>query len=121
MGIIMLKRFGNGVSACYVLMLFLCGIANANAASFTADQTVGCTPLSVQFTASAPGAVSWYWNLGNGNSSTLANPANIYTSPGSYTVTLIAYDALGHADTVRFTNYITVVPRPTAGFISSSN
>ncbi len=119
---IMLKRFnGNRVFASLMLILFLCGTANATAASFTADNTIGCTPLSVQFTANTPGAVSWYWNLGNGNSSTLQNPANLYTSSGNYTITLIAYDAQGNADTIRYTNFITVVSRPSADFIVNTN
>ena len=89
-------------------------------ASFTADQTSGCSPLSVQFTNTSTGAVSYYWMLGNGNTSTLLNPSNLYTSTGSYTVTLIATDANGITDTAEYINYITVVPKPSADFSATT-
>ena len=50
-------------------------------ASFTADVTGGCTPLSVNFTnnSTSPNPtsnpiVSWNWNFGPGQTSTLQNP-----------------------------------------------
>jgi PKD repeat protein len=118
----MLKRFkGKSVSACLVLILFFCSNAKAVTASLTADQTIGCTPLTVQFTSTSTNAVSWHWDLGNGNSSTLPNPANIYTTPGSYNITLVAYDSQGNSDSITYINYITVVQRPSAGFNSNAN
>ena len=98
--------------------LVFCGsdvMANPQA-SFTADQTTGCSPLTVQFTSTSTGATSYYWDLGNGNSSTLANPSNLYSAAGTYTITLIAYDGAGNSDTARYTNYITVVAKPVASF-----
>ncbi|MBK6837125.1 MAG: PKD domain-containing protein [Bacteroidetes bacterium] len=89
-------------------------------ASFTADQTTGCTPLSVQFTSTSTGAVSYYWDLGNGNTSTLPNPTNLYSTPGTYTISLIAYDGAGNSDTAVYTNYITVIGKPTAHFSTPS-
>ena len=106
-----------------ILVLLLTGIglsvSAAPTASFSADQTSGCTPLSVQFTSTSTGAVSFYWDLGNGNTSTLANPTNLYSTPGSYTISLIAYDAAGNSDTATYTNYITVIGKPAAHFSSS--
>ncbi len=88
-------------------------------ASFISDNQTGCTPLNVQFTNTCSGTTSFYWDLGNGNTSTLANPANLYTTPGSYTIRLIAYDGLGNTDSVVAINYITVVGKPTANFSSA--
>jgi PKD repeat protein len=88
-------------------------------ASFTADRTNGCNPLSVQFTSTSTGAVSYYWDLGNGNSSTLANPSNLFTAPGNYTIRLIASDGNGNSDTATLINYIHVDGRPTADFYSN--
>src|SRR5260221_13987902 len=87
-------------------------------ASFTANQTSGCSPLNVQFTNASTGATSYYWNLGNGNTSSLTNPANLFTSAGSYTIILVAMDSTGGRDTARYTNYITVLAKPAAGFYS---
>ena len=89
-------------------------------ASFTANQTTGCSPLAVQFTNTSTGAVSYYWTLGNGNTSTIQNPSNLYTGTGSYTITLVATDANGISDTASYVNYITVVPKPNADFIATS-
>ncbi|CAN5517672.1 hypothetical protein BH11BAC1_BH11BAC1_00350 [soil metagenome] len=89
-------------------------------ASFTADQTSGCSPLSVQFTNTSTGAVTYYWLLGNGNTSTLPNPSNLYINTGTYTVTLIATDANGVTDTASYTNFISVVSNPTANFTTGA-
>lgn len=51
-----------------------------------------CEQLTVQFngTATPAGTAQWNWNFGNGNSSADQNPsAQLYNTPGSYTITLI--------------------------------
>src|SRR5438105_15198173 len=62
-------------------------------ASFSANQTSGCAPLSVKFTSTSSGAASYYWVLGNGNTSTLTNASNLYTIDCGYTVTIVSIDA----------------------------
>ena len=42
----------------------------------------------VNFTNTSQMISSSEWDFGDGNSSTLTNPAHIYSSPGTYTVTL---------------------------------
>jgi len=42
----------------------------------------------VTFTDNSAGAISWLWDFGDGNTSTLQNPVHYYSSLGSYTVTL---------------------------------
>ena len=77
-------------------------------ANFSASVTQGCAPLAVSFTNQTIGnATSYLWNFGNGATSTQANPTYTYTTPGTYTVTLIAYGG-GGSDTLVQTNYITV-------------
>lgn len=89
-------------------------------AAFSASQTTGCSPLSVQFSNASTGAVSYYWDLGNGNTSSLANPTNLYTLPGSYTIRLIVFDALGNTDTLVKTNFITVTGKPVSDFTAAN-
>ena len=119
----MLKRKpGRAVSElAIILLLFYCKTASAlPAASFTSNVSSGCLPLNVQFNSTTAGAVAWYWDLGNGNSSTLQNPSNVYTAPGNYTITLIAFYGNGTADTARYPNYISVFGKPTAGFVANA-
>ncbi len=68
---------------------------------------------------------SWLWDFGDGSSSTDQNPTHSYTALGSYTVSLIAFNALG-SDTAIRTDYIKVVsplfnPDLTYGTISDIN
>lgn len=61
--------------------------------SFSANDSTGCAPFSVQFTdgsaASAGTAnVNWLWDFGNGTQATQQNPAVTFTSTGNYTVSL---------------------------------
>lgn len=44
--------------------------------------------LSISFTDESEGASSWFWEFGDGNSSTEQNPSHTYASPGAYSVTL---------------------------------
>jgi len=98
------------------LSIYLLSVQGNPVASFTGNRTVGCIPLSVQFTNTSTGASSYFWNLGNGNTSTLPNPSNLYTLQGNYTITLIAYDGIGGSDTATYTNYLNVNGKPTADF-----
>lgn len=77
----------------------------------------GCMGNTIQFNnTTQPPAVTynWNWNLGNGQSSNGQNPITTYPDSGTYTVTLIAGDSLGCADTV--THQITIFPGPIADF-----
>jgi gliding motility-associated-like protein len=65
----------------------------------------GCAPLTVTFNGSLlvadTSAVTWSWDLGNGNTSTLQNPpAQLYTNPTTYNIQLIVTNSSGCKDTV---------------------
>ena len=77
----------------------------------------GPAPLTVQFTNRSIGTItSNYWNFGDGESSTLSDPEHVFSTAGTYTVTLIAYTAAG-ADTCRVVNGIDALPpAPVAEF-----
>ncbi len=89
-------------------------------ASFSASPTAGCTPLAVNFQDNSVGADAWQWDFGNGNTSTLQNPATAYLAAGNYTVTLIAINTLtGQRDTFSAVNYINVIASPVSDFSAS--
>ncbi len=103
--------------AMFLLCLLLqLGSAYAVTANFTFTPSSGCSPLVVKFTNTSTGASSYTWRLGNGNNSTLTDPSAIYSTPGKYTVTLIARDASGNVDSVVKKDIITVFENPTANF-----
>jgi len=80
-------------------------------ADFTGAPTSGVTPLIVLFTNLSTGASSYSWDFGDGNTSTNTHPGNMYTNPGSYTVSLTATGADG-TNILSRTNYVTVFAPP---------
>jgi PKD repeat protein len=50
-----------------------------------------CKVSFFDYSATAPGTTitDWFWNFGDGNTSTLQNPTHVYTAPGTYTVCLL--------------------------------
>ncbi|MBL7744468.1 MAG: PKD domain-containing protein, partial [Chitinophagaceae bacterium] len=78
-------------------------------ANFTAPVTTRCEPnLTVNFQDLSVGAVSWQWNFGDGNTSTLQNPSHTYTNYGSYSVTLFVTNAFGCTDVIIRSNFVTI-------------
>jgi len=71
-------------------------------ASFYMDDSIAiCPPLTVHFTNTSTGAISYSWTFGDGTSyhPTIPNPVNLYIAPGYDTVLLIATNAYGCSDT----------------------
>jgi PKD repeat protein len=66
------------------------------------------------------GALTYAWTFGNGKTSTLANPSNIYTDNGVYNVRLIVTDPTGAKDTASTTATIANVA-PTATFTAPAS
>lgn len=86
----------------YILAWILPGIA----LSQTADVTEGCSPLTVRF--EGPDLPEYFWQFGDGGSSTLQNPEHIFSEAGVFTVTL----SQGSGGEVIGTLTITVYPDP---------
>ncbi len=51
--------------------------------------------LSAQFTSLSTGANTWFWDFGDGTTSTEENPTHIYPIAGTYTVTLVITNDCG--------------------------
>jgi len=81
-------------------------------AEFTANQTEGFAPLTVSFTdLSSNMPDSWQWDFGDGNTSAVQHPDHIYTSNGTYNVSLAVGNDCGD-DSITKVNYITVGVSP---------
>jgi PKD repeat protein len=83
-------------------------ISPAPVANFTASPTNGVAPLNVSFTdTSSNSPTSWSWAFGDTGTSTSESPGHTYTTPGTYTVTLIASNT-GGSSTNTMTGAISV-------------
>ena len=82
----------------------------APTAAFTATPTSGTAPLAVQFADASTGSpTSWSWNFGDGGTSTLQNPAHVYSGEGTYTVTLTVSRSGTMSDSEVKNNCVTVM------------
>lgn len=64
----------------------------------------GCMPVTVNFTNNNPGLTAYAWDFGNGNNSTLENPApQIYSTPGDYIVNYTAWSNTTSTDVYTLT------------------
>lgn len=54
-----------------------------------------CIPQSVFFDNNSQNANSFFWDFGDGNTSTAYEPIHAYLTPGTYTVLLVAFDSTG--------------------------
>lgn len=91
-------------------------------AGFTSSSPSGCAPLVVTFTDASKGSpTSWKWDLGNGVTSSDANPTTSYFDPGVYTVKLVVYTNDNKSDSVTQTNFVTVYQNPSAAFSISDS
>ena len=79
-------------------------------ADFSPD-TVGCSPLTVQFTNKSLYGETYMWGFGDGQYSVKENPVHTYYVPGSYIVKLIVYNIAGESV---HNGIVTVYQNPTA-------
>jgi gliding motility-associated-like protein len=86
------------------------GVLDAN---FTPTPAAACVNTNVQFNSTSLGAVGYFWDFGDGNTSTLTNPFHTYSTAGVYNVKLkVTSGTCSDSITVPFT----VHPDPVANF-----
>ena len=75
----------------------------------------GCQESPLTFTNTSSGSIqSFTWNFGDGNTSTITNPTNTYSSIGSYSVSLVGASSNGCQNSS--TQNVTVYSKPDADF-----
>ncbi len=80
-------------------------------ASFTADEVLFCdTPATVTFTNTSTNAQTYFWDFGDGNTSSAFDTTYTYTAQGDYTVTLIATNGVCGSDTLQQINLVSINP-----------
>jgi Zn-dependent metalloprotease len=86
------------------------GIYNPTVISdFTANTTALCSiPSTVNFTNMSTNSNQFFWDFGDGTTSTAMSPSHVYTAYGNYDVSLIAYGGSCGNDTLVQTAFISV-------------
>ncbi len=88
-------------------------------ADFSANPLEGCEPLFVYFTDLSDNVgsnLAHDWKFGDDSMSIGSNPSHRYLNAGVYDVQLTVTTGEGCSNTTIKPNYITVYPRPVAGF-----
>ncbi|MFZ6050886.1 PKD domain-containing protein [Halocola ammonii] len=82
---------------------------NAQAAFTVTPNQVSVPSQPVYMLNLSNNATSYFWDFGDGNSSTDENPDHQYTEPGAYTITLTAENQWGCNDTFSITEAVTAI------------
>lgn len=75
-------------------------------ADFSFTQDADCLPITASFTDQSTEATSWFWDFGNGVTSTDQNPVITFTEEPANEVTLIITTSQGCTDTIIKSNII---------------
>ena len=76
-------------------------------AKFTQNKHTGLAPLTVQFTdISEKNPVSYFWEFGDGITSTDKNPSHLYQKAGIYKISLTVTNSAGSHTTTRVVNVL---------------
>ncbi|OGU38048.1 MAG: hypothetical protein A2X61_16995 [Ignavibacteria bacterium GWB2_35_12] len=90
-------------------------------ADFTAKPLEGIMPLEVQFTDKSQGTVSsWFWDFGEGGTSTEQNPTYTFVDEGSYSVVLVVKHSDDSSEVIK-DDYISVYKAFGASFTADTN
>ena len=67
-------------------------------------------PFPITFTnnSTGPGTLTYFWNFGDGNTSTQQNPSHTYATTGAYNVLLAVTSSNGCTDTLRRTSAVNI-------------
>ncbi|MFN7312280.1 MAG: choice-of-anchor A family protein [Bacteroidota bacterium] len=93
------------------------GCATPSVASFSVNSLTQCVNVNrFQFTSTSTGTapINYFWDFGDGTTSTLSNPIKVYQTTGTFNVKH-RVQSLGGSDSS--TQTVTVAPRPIKGFV----
>lgn len=87
----------------------LVNVDTPNVSFYVTSSFSPCPPFPVQFfnTTTRQG-LNWYWQFGDGDTSTAFQPMHVYFFPGSYNVTLTATDSFGCKSTKEYIDMINI-------------
>ncbi len=88
---------------------------------FSLTNTTGCTPHTVNISNQSTGSANYIWHFGDGTISYDANPVHVYTTPGTYYISLVTGNGTGCKDTLVTENPVIVAASPVPSFSLSGN
>ena len=83
---------------------------------FDIDQVFGCDSITISIIDNSLNTSSYLYNFGDGFTSNFPNPTHIYSSPGSFQITLVGEDSIGCQVAFTSSEIITVDVSPLASF-----
>ncbi|ACL16795.1 PKD domain-containing protein [Methanosphaerula palustris] len=95
-------------------------VTEPSSVDFAANVTAGLSPLAVHFNESVNGSVQYFfWQFGDGSTSSESNPVHVYETAGRYTVSLMTVGSNGTEvktieDYINVTSPVTPTVTPTA-------
>lgn len=109
---------GTDSNGCSNIDAVIVNVSPASQPTFIGDVLEGCSPLYVNFSNQNIGNnVTCLWNFGDGTSANGCDgTSHLFTSPGSYDVTLTVTTAEGCEASHTLEDYIHVYPNPIADF-----
>lgn len=111
-------KLTNLFTACLDSVVKRIVIIDTAAVNFISSDTGSCkAPYTANFIAQSPNAVEYFWEFGDGGTSSAANPSHTYTSLGNYTVKLTIKNRNGCASTRIKYDFVKIAP-PSLRFLN---
>jgi PKD repeat protein len=97
-------------------------VSGAPVAFFTAENNLGCAPLTMTFSNESQFAESFLWTFQGGTpaTSTQENPTVVFSTPGTFDVSLTVTNSAG-SNTYNAPDFVVVNTVPTPTFTSTTN
>ncbi len=113
---------GTDVNGCQETDSMVLTVEPLPVVSFVADDTDGCSPMSIEFTNTTPGNIATcVWNIEGAEILDGCTINYTFDSPGLYDVTLTTTSASGCTNSVTYSDYIYIEADPIADFVPSTS
>jgi len=117
--VFLVASVAGGSASCIDTSSVVVEILPSPLAAFSSTVASGCDSSTVTFTDASISAVAWFWDFGNGDTSTSNTPPSIfYSSPGIYTVKLLVTSINSCQDST--TSTVTIYQTPVVSFTAPS-
>ena len=83
---------------------------------FVGENRMGCQPLTLEIECLTSSAFNYFWQFGDGSSSSLQNPIHTYQESGVFDVSLMVVSNNGCSSSVSYPAYVEVFQKPQAYF-----